>query len=155
MTRLAKVDKHVLSLINPSTVEQVVFLSNISKALSDTPFGGVYFQEISVQSRKYKYTFQVGSDTRLDNAAQFPSPGLRLLLIQAQLAQAFLRTSSAVYSNATISQSLRAFPILKTNAVSVSYGSYLGRILFPFGVSFLLPVFVLNLVQEKEAKVYI
>jgi len=38
---------------------------------------------------------------------------------------------------------------------SLPIGSFVGEILYPFGVSFLLPVFVVSLVKEKEDRILI
>ncbi|KAI8618695.1 P-loop containing nucleoside triphosphate hydrolase protein [Chytriomyces sp. MP71] len=95
----------------------------------------------------------MGDNDNLNSVASFPRAELRRLLIQAQLDNAFLRASSPELDSAVITQSLRAFPLLASTDVVLPLGSYVGGILYPFGVSFLLPWFVMNLVKEKEAKI--
>ncbi|ORY52928.1 P-loop containing nucleoside triphosphate hydrolase protein [Rhizoclosmatium globosum] len=56
-------------------------------------------------------------------------------------------------SQAVITQSVRAFPILSSTAIVLPLGNVIGSILYPFGVSFLMPLFVVSLVKEKERKI--
>ena len=58
-------------------------------------------------------------------------------------------------SNGTITQGLRLFPENSSTGFSIPIASFIGQILYPFGVSFLLPVFVLALVKDKEERVLI
>lgn len=46
-------------------------------------------------------------------------------------------------------------PNLLNNAITFPIASFIGRILFPFGVSFLLPIFTIILVKEKEDRILI
>ena len=47
------------------------------------------------------------------------------------------------------------FPQLGSNSINLPLGSLIGRIIFPFGVSFLLPIFVVIIVREKEERILI
>ncbi|KAI8619185.1 P-loop containing nucleoside triphosphate hydrolase protein [Chytriomyces sp. MP71] len=64
---------------------------------------------------------------------------------------------NATLKGATLTQGVRAFP--RTEAHAVTGGSKTagktGDLVFPFAVSFLLPVFVVMLVKEKEEKILI
>ncbi|KAJ3191886.1 hypothetical protein HK101_007320 [Irineochytrium annulatum] len=154
--KLAAIDKHVLFLPNPSGLEKIGFFVNASKALLNMPLGGIVFDRIDHASLSYDYTLSIGNDKRLAAGAAIPSAGLRQLIAQSQLANSFLRTSNPVnLGNTVISQTTRAFPKLASTDLSFPFGSYLGGILYPFGVSFLLPIFTVTLVQEKEARIAI
>ncbi|KAI9355131.1 P-loop containing nucleoside triphosphate hydrolase protein [Zopfochytrium polystomum] len=68
-----------------------------------------------------------------------------------QLNQAVLKALGARWGgkmkDARITQGIRAFPDSQTTGFNVEFGGIIGRILYPFGVSFLLPVFVIVLVK--------
>ncbi|KXS09467.1 P-loop containing nucleoside triphosphate hydrolase protein [Gonapodya prolifera JEL478] len=63
--------------------------------------------------------------------------------------------SSVSFANATIAQGFRHFPsyINTKSAAQLPIASFIGRILYPWGVSFLIPIFVVAIVKEKEARV--
>jgi hypothetical protein len=46
-------------------------------------------------------------------------------------------------------------PQLFTTKADLPIASFVGRILYPFGVSFLLPIFVITLVKEKEDRILV
>ena len=46
-------------------------------------------------------------------------------------------------------------PLNTTTKLSIAIGAFVGQILYPFGVSFLLPVFVVSIVKEKEERILI
>ena len=126
---------------------------------------GVYFSSIDHAKKYYKFTLQCnqlnstvldGSDTRLIATSNFPAPGIRQIQAQTMIDQAILRKSNpTLYSNATITQGLRAFPQIYSTATKFQFGGIIGGILYPFGVSFLLPSFVISLVKEKEERILI
>lgn len=95
---------------------------------------------------------QIGSDKRLSVAANYPAEGLRKVATQAQLGNAFLKSTN---NESTITHGFRVFPEYKNVKVDIPIASFVGRILFPFGVSFLLPAFTQTLVREKEDRIYI
>ncbi|KAJ3297206.1 hypothetical protein HK104_000723 [Borealophlyctis nickersoniae] len=121
--RLATIDKHVLFDTSPSDTDVAGFLVNASIAVKNMPYGAIYFREINHPAKTYKYTLQIANDLRLSRGAGFPPQGLRQVLQQSQLGNAFR--------------------------------SFIGRILFPFGLSFLLPIFVIIIVKEKEDRILI
>ena len=82
-----------------------------------------------------------GTDIRLTATSNFPVPGVRLIQQQTQLDNAILRNSNvSVYGNASITQGLRILPYVANNKLNLPFGGLIGAILYPFGVSFLLPV---------------
>ncbi|KAJ3095514.1 hypothetical protein HDU97_006869 [Phlyctochytrium planicorne] len=156
LTRISKLDKHVLFSLSPSTIDIAKYLSNVSHALTDLPYGAILFTNISHPTLTYSYTLHAGRDKRIEGSSAFPSQGLRQVLAVAQIGQALLRSGRpAMLGSATITQSLRAFPEVRKGDVSVGYGGYIGRWVYPFGVSFLVPIFVVTLVAEKEARISI
>ena len=46
-------------------------------------------------------------------------------------------------------------PSLTSTKLELPIASFIGRILFPFGLSFLLPIFVITVVKEKEERIMI
>ena len=105
--------------------------------------------------KDYSYMIQVGANTRVSNVRGFPTAGFRSLLQQSQLSNGFLRFSSATLGSTIITQGTRAFPYLGPAQVEVPFGSIIGRILYPLGISFLLPIFTLALVRDKEQKIIV
>eukprot|EP00160_Parvularia_atlantis_P010481 Unigene2049_Nuclearia_a/m.6373 Unigene2049_Nuclearia_a/g.6373 ORF Unigene2049_Nuclearia_a/g.6373 Unigene2049_Nuclearia_a/m.6373 type:complete len:631 (-) Unigene2049_Nuclearia_a:124-2016(-) len=56
----------------------------------------------------------------------------------------------------SLTQGLRIFPTnANTGLDNFPIGSFIGQILYPFGVSFLFPVFLLNLVKDKEERILV
>jgi hypothetical protein len=58
-------------------------------------------------------------------------------------------------ANVVITQGTRAFPFIGPEQISIPFSSIIGRILYPLGISFLLPVFTLNLVKDKETRIIV
>jgi len=156
--KIARSDTSVLLKSKPSAAELFKYFSDISKIINDVPFGATDFEEIDFVAKKFAFTHQIGSDKRIAAASSFPKPGIRQLLQQSQLNNAILRfsnTSSPSLASSTITQGTRAFPQLANTAIEFPAGGLIGRILFPFGVSFLLPIFVVTLVKEKEDRILV
>ncbi|TPX33602.1 hypothetical protein SmJEL517_g03582 [Synchytrium microbalum] len=152
---LAGVDKSVL-LSNSSNALLTQFYSAVSSLTQAMPYGGVFFETLDTTNRKFAHTLQVGTDERLASSSGYPDPGWRQTMLQARLGQAYMRFSggvNGVLGSATITQGLRAFPQLATTGVSLPIAGLIGRILYPFGISFLLPIFVITLVKEKEDRI--
>ena len=79
-----------------------------------------------------------------------------MLLQQAMLDNAILRNGNVSgFGAAQITQGFRVLPQIDNTKLSFSVSGLIGVILFPFGVSFLLPIFSLILVQEKELRILI
>ena len=125
-------------------------------ATKDLPYGALYFSKIDYSKLDFSYTLIFGSDERIISGAwNFPYQGLRQIIMQAQLSNALLRNSRNDWEDLEISQGLRMFPILGNNYSELPFGNLVGRIVYPFGVSFLLPIFVVILVKEKEDRIQI
>ncbi|KAJ3278392.1 hypothetical protein HK104_002381, partial [Borealophlyctis nickersoniae] len=132
------------------------FFATVNSVTSAIPYARIYLSLLHHPTRRYKYTLHIGTDIRLQEAAAYPQRGKRLFLHQSQLSNALLRTSNPTVSGATsITQGVWLFPQVGDSKVTFPFIGLLGRILFPFGVSFLLPVFVVVLVREKEERVVV
>ncbi|KAJ3047994.1 hypothetical protein HK097_010977, partial [Rhizophlyctis rosea] len=153
---LKTIDKHVLQLRDPTPAEYQGFLMNASLVVRKMPYGAVLFEEINHAAKRYKYTFSIASDPRLGAASGFPSQGTRQIYLQSQLSNAILRFSNTTSLGSTvIAQSTRAMPSVTSTKLELPIASFIGRILFPFGLSFLLPIFVITVVKEKEERIMI
>lgn len=128
-------------------------LYSLHTALDDTPYAGIYFDQIDHSKKNYSYTLQIGENNVLSNIQGFPTAGLRKLLQQSQLSNGILRMSDSKLSQTVITQGTRAFPYLESGQIFFPFGSVIGRILYPLGISFLLPIFTLTLVKDKEARI--
>ncbi|ORX91953.1 hypothetical protein K493DRAFT_409054 [Basidiobolus meristosporus CBS 931.73] len=127
-------------------------LVNIYKSM---PWGSIMFDQADSRAMKWDYTLQIGSDKRINNAVStYPRRGLRNMALQTQLSTAFLKNSPKG-SNATISHGFRVMPQLISTEIDIPIDSFIGGILYPFGVSFLIPIFVLILVKEKEDRILV
>jgi hypothetical protein len=115
----------------------------------------IFFDRIDHTGKSYAYTLQFGSDPRIRQVPGFPTMGFRRLLAQSQLTNALLRFSSPSLSTNLITQGIRAFPILSDPEPSLQFDSLFGRLLYPLGISFLLPIFSLALVRDKESRVLV
>jgi ABC-type multidrug transport system fused ATPase/permease subunit len=126
----------------------------IQKILKKLPHGAIYFNKLDHATKKYSWSYLFGNDRRLQSGSNFPPSGLRLLYQQTQLDNALLRHSNVTsYGSAQITQGLRIMPELRSSKLDLPFGGLIGSILYPFGVSFLLPVFTVALVTEKEYRI--
>ncbi|KAI8621977.1 P-loop containing nucleoside triphosphate hydrolase protein [Chytriomyces sp. MP71] len=120
------------------------------------PYGALWLNEFDTAKLNVSAILHFGADSRIAASGNFPSQGFRQLLIVSQMGQASLRgLLSAKYGSATITQGVRLFPQEQSTKISIQAGGLIGRILYPFGVSFLLPIFTIMLVKEKEDRIYI
>ena len=115
------------------------------------PYGAIYLDSFNASDLTAKIIFQFGSDKRLVRASNFPSQGTRQITQLTQIDQSLLRGFSNL-TDATITQGVRTFPQYVNTKLDIPFGGLIGNILYPFGVSFLLPIFVIILVKEKEDK---
>ncbi|KAJ3015871.1 UNVERIFIED_CONTAM: hypothetical protein HDU68_012527 [Siphonaria sp. JEL0065] len=153
---LARLDKSVLQQKDPPIQDLLTFYSNAQQVTQIVPYGGLYLEAFDPTNLMSRVILQFGSDTRIANAGNFPSTGWRMLLMVAQLNQASLRgLLGDSFAGATITQGLRVFPQQVSTALVLPFGGLIGRILYPFGVSFLLPIFTIMLVKEKEERIFI
>lgn len=143
-----------LNKISPDiATAETVF--NLQRAVFDVPFTGLYFKKIDHVNKTYSYTMQVGTNPVISNVMGFPTAGFRATLQQSQLSNGILRFSNASLGTTVITQGTRAFPYLEKAQIGIPFGSIIGRILYPLGISFLLPIFTLILVKDKETKILV
>jgi hypothetical protein len=151
---IAKLDKSGLTGQN-GTAQQDTFIQ-ASKILERLPHGAIYFKRIDHAKKRYSWDYHFGSDIRLTSSTTFPAVGRRMLVQQTQLDNALLRNSdTARFGSAQITQGLRILPQLASTELKLAFGGIIGAILYPFGVSFLLPIFAIVLVQEKENRILV
>ncbi|KAI8051265.1 hypothetical protein BDF22DRAFT_692827 [Syncephalis plumigaleata] len=150
-----------------STVERIQILANQSesmlsdapneayKILSNMPWGALLFNKMNSASKQWDYTMQIGSNKRISKVGYMAPEELRRIAFQAMLGNAMARTAGNGNNDVTITHGLRMFPVLVRTEMNLPIATLTGRILFPFGISFLLPIFVLTLVREKEERLFI
>ncbi|KAJ3221155.1 hypothetical protein HK099_003726 [Clydaea vesicula] len=157
VVEVTKIDKSLLLDTEVTNFEIANFFAKVNKVMNKMPYGAIHFDKIDHVAKKYKLTLQYGHDSRIDASSGFPSMGLRQLIEQTQLDNSFLRFSnfSSNLTKATITQGFRVFPERSSTKLQFPVAALIGRILFPFGVSFLLPIFVVTLVKEKEEKILV
>lgn len=154
---IAETDKSVLQKSDPPVEELLRFNSKINKLLLNVPYGATQFNKLDFSAKAFSWTHQIGTDKRIAASSSFPGAGIRQVLQQTQLDNAILRNSNVTspLASATITQGVRGFPQLASTKLDYPAGGFIGRILFPFGVSFLLPIFVVMLVKEKEDRIQV
>lgn len=143
----------------------------------------LYINEYNISSASIKMTIQAGQNERLTNAVRYvvgwdvfrniylnqviPPIGFRILYFLTRVSNALL--SNLPNPPAKIIHTFRAFPQVVDikNPINFDLGVELGKTTFPFGIitvkfilkrlglTFLLPIFVLYLVKEKEDKILI
>ncbi|KAF9914359.1 hypothetical protein BX616_008450 [Lobosporangium transversale] len=151
---LARVDKSAIRAKDPTPEQRIKYYSDIGTLVQGMPIGAVVFNTIDTTARKFGYTLQIGKDIRLSQAANYPDRGFRLMQQHTSLTAAILKSSPT--ANATkITHGFRGMPQLFTTKAEIPIASLVGRILYPFGVSFLLPIFVITLVKEKEDRILV
>eukprot|EP00842_Homolaphlyctis_polyrhiza_P003285 jgi/Hompol1/3958/HPOL_006852-RA len=138
---------------SPTDPQIVDLLTQLQNAISVVPYAGIRFDTIDHTNKKYQYTLQVGKDARLEKIPGFPLMGLRQMIHQSQLSNAILRFSAPALQNTVITQGIRNFPSLSSTTLDIPFGSIIGRILYPLGISFLLPMFTISLVRDKESRI--
>ncbi|KAI8918937.1 hypothetical protein BC831DRAFT_115788 [Entophlyctis helioformis] len=125
-------------------------------ATSGIPHGALYFKKIDHAAKQYSINMNIGSSRMLNVVNNFPTPGDRQLLQLSQLSNAILRNSDpAKLGRAQITQGIRFMPREVQTLFNPQYGNSRGTFLYPFALSFLIPLFVIELVQEKETKILI
>jgi hypothetical protein len=146
---LSLVNKNVLISGSATGVERLKFLNDVAAVITKVPWGAILFQKYDTAELNYQYVLQVGNDRRVSRASSFPTQGFRRYFLNGMLSNAILKETQ---SGSSIAQGLRAMPSLVSTKISLPIGSFIGRILYPFGVSFLLPIFTLTLLREKVFK---
>lgn len=154
LEQIAVVDKAVLRSPNSNRTQTAAFLLSLEKYLAGLAYGGVFFTNISHAAKDYDWTFNIGKDRRLVSSTNFPPPGIRQLYLQTSLDNGVFRNGNvSSFGNATITQGYRAMPQLRSTKIDIAFDGLIGGILFPLGISFLLPIFVVTLVKEKEERI--
>ncbi|KAJ3013234.1 hypothetical protein HKX48_005863 [Thoreauomyces humboldtii] len=153
LQNLTTVDDSIVFASSRTSEDIATFLGTVNEALADMPYGSIYFTEVSHNTKTYNYTLAFGSDSRLATSAIFPTAGKRQVLQMSQLSNAILRRGNADLTTASITQGTRMFPTTTSGGIGISVSGPIGRVLYPFALSFLLPVFVLIMVREKEDRV--
>ena len=125
----------------------------LQEAVSQMPYGALFFELVDHFTKKYRYTLQFGGNKVLDEVIAFPDKGFRRLIQQSQLTNGILRNSNPSLASTVITQGTRAFPKLEPGQFTIPFGSTIGRLLYPLGISFMLPISALELVRDKESKI--
>ncbi|KAF8976612.1 hypothetical protein BGZ46_008121 [Entomortierella lignicola] len=133
-----------------STILNVIQQSQNFSNPSPMPMGAIIFDELNISRSSIKATMQFGQKPSSGyRSTDDVFSGLRQLINMAQLSAAIVKTK--YQGQYVISQGIRALPyVWNTHVYDGNSLSQVSVILFPFGLSFLLPTFVSILVQEKE-----
>ncbi|KAJ3000158.1 hypothetical protein HDV02_000441 [Globomyces sp. JEL0801] len=137
----------------PGDITAAQTILQLTDAVLSAPYGAIYFDKIDHANFNYSYTLQFGENSGLAKVAAFPAKGFRNILQQAQLSNALLRFGNPLLGDMVITQGTRAFPYLQPAVLPIPFGTVIGRILYPLGISFLIPIFTLMLVKDKETKI--
>ncbi|KAJ3113607.1 hypothetical protein HK100_001931, partial [Physocladia obscura] len=131
---LATLNKTALTAKNVATSDLLKFYASASKVTEIMPYGAIFLDSFDPGSLLARYILHVGTDTRIAAASNFPTQGMRMLTLIAQLGQANFRGLSQVgHRNDTLTQGIRAFPEIDSTAINLPFGGLIGRILYPFG----------------------
>lgn len=150
MQRIARLD----TTSYPTTRRRRVSFNKLAQSiLLNLTHGAIYINELKHNDSKYSWNYHIGTSSILTGSQAFPPPGERMLYQQTQLDNAILQNIND--NNASITQGFRVLPQIGNQIQVFPIMSVLGVILYPFGVSFLIIVFTVELVREKELKVLI
>ncbi|KAI9362502.1 hypothetical protein DFJ73DRAFT_812657 [Zopfochytrium polystomum] len=156
---LANLDKSVLLRAGASNEAFLDFYVRATAAASIMPYGAVFLDSWDPKRLSLRAILQFGNDKRLTLAGCFPTAGQRLVTQMVQLNQASVKAFGAAVGGrlnlATITPGIRAFPATMTKGFGFQVSGLIGGVLYPFGVSFLLPIFVIVLVKEKEDRIFV
>ncbi|KAI8610816.1 hypothetical protein BC830DRAFT_1143991 [Chytriomyces sp. MP71] len=156
ITGLANLNKTAITSKSATKADLIAFYASAAQVTQIMPYGALWLNNFNPSTLSMSSILHFGTDNRVSASGSFPTDGLRQLLMVTQLDQASLRgLLSSSYGSATITQGIRAFPQVRSTQISIQAGALIGRILYPFGVSFLLPIFTIMLVKEKEDRIYI
>ncbi|KAI9184058.1 hypothetical protein H9P43_003111 [Blastocladiella emersonii ATCC 22665] len=152
LAALSGVNKQAILSQTPDQVQLFKYQISIASIITRVPWGAVLYRNFDKANGNYSYTLQIGADRRIARAASFPAQGFRRFILNSMITNAILDTAAP---GSSVVQGLRAFPSFISTAVSLPIGSFIGRILYPFGISFLLPIFIITLVKEKEDRIQV
>ncbi|ORX81188.1 hypothetical protein BCR32DRAFT_232892 [Anaeromyces robustus] len=138
----------------------------IKKSVDYMPYGAMLINSIEEDKLKYDILIAVGQNQKLDRIysygtngydvipyMSYPGKGKRLLYFLTEFDSSWLRRLTN--NSSSISQGFRSFPERIINneiGIDINVPSIIGAILYPWGVSFLIPIFVMSLVKEKEER---
>ncbi|KAJ3338428.1 hypothetical protein HDU93_009524 [Gonapodya sp. JEL0774] len=155
---LARVDKSVLLQQNASQAAALTYLSKIASASKSIPAGGIAFRALDFTNGKFEVLLQAGTDKRIAASSNIAPQWLRNLWSVTDLSNMLLRELATAIpaknlTSPSISQGYRHFPSYSNTDITLPLSSLIGRILYPWGVSFLIPIFVIAIVKEKEDRI--
>ncbi|KAJ3339490.1 hypothetical protein HDU93_008204 [Gonapodya sp. JEL0774] len=138
--QLARLNKSVITKngVDPGTV--ALFLRNLSSITTNIPSSAIYFRSLDFPGLAFEVTIQAGTDQRVALSSNLAPQWFRSLLALTDLSN-MLR--------------FRHFPSYASGRLKLPLGSLIGPFLYPWGVSFMVPLFAMNLVQEKEQRISI
>ncbi|KAJ3257632.1 hypothetical protein HK103_004420 [Boothiomyces macroporosus] len=152
-TQIVNLPKSGFSNANTDMASDIDIFLEINEILKNLPHGALYFDKIDHKKLRYSWTYLFGGGDVIEST-DFAGPVARMMYQQTQLDNAILRNSNVTaFSNASITQGLRTFPTYESTKLDFPIGGLLGSTLYPFGISFLLPIFVITLVSEKESRI--
>jgi len=138
----------------------------IRKSVNYMPYGALLIKGIEENENNLEYDilFSVGENSRLSYIfgikesnvnpyMSYPNRGRRLLYFLTEFDGSWLRKITD--NKATITQGFRSYPVTHENNdenYSYNFGDLVGFLLNPWGVSFLIPIFVMGLVKDKEER---
>ncbi|KAG4100115.1 hypothetical protein H8356DRAFT_1036252 [Neocallimastix lanati (nom. inval.)] len=134
----------------------------IKRSVDYMPYAALYFEKLDEEKLKYDVTISVGEYKRLSNLYQcqfcsvtpymsFPDSEKRLVYFVSELNNLIARKTSK--NTVKITQGYRAFPEVKVvKGFDFDIADVIGTALFPWGISFLIPIFVIGLVKDKEER---
>jgi len=138
----------------------------IRRSVDYMPYGALLINGIKENPNNYEYDilFSVGENSRLSYIfgvkgsnvnpyMSYPNRGKRLLYFLTEFDGSWLRKITD--NKATITQGFRSYPVIMENndeGYVYNYGDMVGYLLNPWGVSFLIPIFVMGLVKDKEER---
>ncbi|CAG8698021.1 10354_t:CDS:2, partial [Dentiscutata heterogama] len=156
---LANVTKVPLKNQNQTSSDLLYYNIKVAGIITKMPWGNILFDSANNFSKQWNYTLQTGSDIRISAAVSFPSQGLRRIAQQSDLSNGIIRTVNGTNGGGPtavgITPMYRVMPQVVSTNIKIPVGSLIGGILYPFGVSFLLPIFVITLVKEKEDRILV
>jgi len=133
----------------------------IKRSVDYMPYAGIYFENIDEKNLKYDIVLSVGENRKLALLYDCPSCGItpymsypdqkkRLTYFLTELSNIIIRKISN--NKIKITQGFRSFPEIYEFNLSFNIADTIGTGLFPWGISFLIPVFVIGIVKEKEER---
>lgn len=156
LKKISSLDKSSVTDAKADGSKIEAFFLSIADYLANLPHGGVFFSKLSHEEKIYDWVYNIGMERRLATTSNFPPMGIRQLYLQTALDNGILRNGNiSVLGDAQITQGYRVMPELRSTKVDFPFDGLIGSILYPLGISFLLPIFVVTLVREKENKIAI